>query len=81
MAEETVKTAVETDSSGMVALAAGLMIGLAALATGYSQGKIGSSFAATLAERPELKGDMLIYLALPETILILSIVAVFILPK
>lgn len=76
MAEQTGLVATGSDV-GLMALAAGLAVGLAAIAAGYSQAKIGSAFAATLVERPELKGDMLLYVVIPETILLLGFVVSF----
>lgn len=57
---------------GLIAIGAGLAVGLAAIATGYAQAKIGSAGAGALAERPELYGNMLVLLALPETMVILG---------
>ena len=57
---------------GLIAIGAGLAVGLAALATGYAQSKIGAAGAGALAERPELYGNILVLLALPETMVILG---------
>ncbi|MBW7885632.1 MAG: ATPase [Caldilineaceae bacterium] len=57
---------------GLIAIGAGLAVGLAAAATGYAQSKIGSAGAGALAERPELFGNILVLLALPETMVILG---------
>ncbi len=77
MAEQTTGLIMAGSDAGMLAIGAGLAVGLAAIAAGYSQAKIGSAFAATLAERPELKGDMLLYIVIPETILLLGFVISF----
>ncbi len=64
-----------TDNTmGLIALAAGLAITLTALATAYAQAKIGSSGMALLAERTEMRGQVLILVALPETLVILGFV-------
>ncbi len=61
-------------------LAAALAVGLTALATAWAQSRIGSAGAATLAEKPELGGTMIILVAIPETMVILGfVVAVLIL--
>lgn len=63
-----------------VALSAALAVGLPALATGWAQSKIGSSGAASLAEKPELSSTIIIMLAIPETMVILGfVVAILIL--
>ena len=57
---------------GLIAIGAGLAVGLAAIGTGYAQSKIGAAGAGALAERPELYGNILVLLALPETMVILG---------
>ena len=57
---------------GLLGLGAGLAIGLAALATGYAQARIGSAGIGALAEKPELTGRVILLLALPETLVILG---------
>lgn len=61
---------------GLVALAAGLALGLAAIGVGLAQGRIGSAAAGTLAERPEAFGQLLIYIVLPETLIIFGFLVV-----
>jgi len=64
----------------LVAIGAGLAVGLPALATGWAQSKIGSAGAASLAEKPELTSTIIIMLAIPETMVILGfVVAILIL--
>jgi V/A-type H+-transporting ATPase subunit K len=57
---------------GLLAIGAGLAVGLAGLATGYAQGNIGSAGVGAVAEKPELMGMVVILIAIPETILILG---------
>jgi V/A-type H+-transporting ATPase subunit K len=57
---------------GLLGIGAGLAIGLAALATGYAQARIGSAGIGALAEKPELTGRVILLLALPETLVILG---------
>ncbi|HWP57646.1 MAG TPA: hypothetical protein VNL14_07155 [Candidatus Acidoferrales bacterium] len=59
-------------TTGLLAIGAGLAVGLAALATGLAQGRIGSAGVGALTEKPELFGSILIMLALPETLVILG---------
>jgi len=57
---------------GLLGIGAGLAIGLAALATGYAQARIGAAGIGALAEKPELTGRVILLLALPETLVILG---------
>jgi len=63
--------------SVLIAFAAALAIGLPALATGWAQSRIGSAGAGALAEKPEIRGTVIILLAIPETIVILGFVIAF----
>lgn len=56
------------------ALGAALAIGLAAIGTGYAQGKIGSAGAGAIAEKPETFGRIMILEALPEVLAVLGFV-------
>jgi V/A-type H+-transporting ATPase subunit K len=71
--------------TGLMAIGAGLAVGLAALATGYAQGRIGAAGMGVLAEKRELMGTILIFVALPETMVILgfavAVIIVFLLGK
>ncbi len=63
-----------------ITLSAAVAVGLPALATAWAQSKIGAAGAASLAEKPELSGTMIILVAIPETMVILGfVVAVLIL--
>jgi V/A-type H+-transporting ATPase subunit K len=55
-------------------LGAAIAIGLGAIGTGWAQSRIGSAGAGALAEKPELRGIILVLLALPETMVILGFV-------
>jgi V/A-type H+-transporting ATPase subunit K len=57
---------------GLLAIGAGLAVGLAGLGTGYAQAHIGSAGAGTIAEKPELTGTVILLVAIPETVLILG---------
>ncbi len=59
---------------GLRYLAAGIAIGLTALATGWAQSRIGAAGAGTIAEKPEATGTVFILVAIPETMVILGFV-------
>ncbi|WP_435161830.1 hypothetical protein [Halorubrum sp. SY-15] len=63
-----------TDPSAAAALA----VGLAALAAGYAERGIGSAAVGAMAEDDDLFVNGLILTVLPETIVILALVVVFI---
>jgi V/A-type H+-transporting ATPase subunit K len=57
---------------GLLAIGAGLAVGLAALGTAYAQARIGAAGMGALAEKRELFGSILILVAIPETMVILG---------
>jgi V/A-type H+-transporting ATPase subunit K len=64
----------------LVALSAALAIAVSGLATAWAQSRIGAAGAGTIAEKPELRGTVIIMVAIPETMVILGfVVAVLIL--
>ncbi len=64
----------------IIAACAALAVGVSALATAWVQSRIGSAGAGALAEKPELRGSIIVMLAIPETLVILGfVVAVLIL--
>lgn len=66
--------ATETAITGLSAIGAGVAIGLAALATGWAQAKIGSAGVGALAEDDSLFGQVLILTVVPETMVIFGLV-------
>jgi V/A-type H+-transporting ATPase subunit K len=63
-----------------IPIAAAIVLAVAAMATAWAQSRIGAAGAATLAEKPELSGTIIILVAIPETMVILGfVVAVLIL--
>jgi V/A-type H+/Na+-transporting ATPase subunit K len=78
-AEEVAATAGLSLGGGLLGLGIGLAFGLAALGVGLAQASIGSAAAGAVAERPELFGNLLIYIVLPETTVIFGLVALFLL--
>jgi V/A-type H+-transporting ATPase subunit K len=68
--------------AGLLGLAAALAVGLGAIGTAWAQSRIGAAAAGAIAERPEMGGLMLVFLALPETMVILGfLVAFFVIGK
>lgn len=57
-----------------LALAAAAAIGVSAIATAWVQSRIGSAGAGALSEKPELRGTVIMMLAIPETLVILGFV-------
>jgi V/A-type H+-transporting ATPase subunit K len=55
-------------------LAAALALGLAAISTSIAQARIGAAAVGALAENPKLFGNLLIFLVVPETLVILGFV-------
>ena len=60
-----------------IAIAAGIALAGAALGTGRAQASIGAGGTGALAEKPELFINVLILVALPETIVVLGFVIGF----
>ena len=78
-AQEAEEVAVvgRTVGDGLIAIGAGLAIGIGAVGVGLAQAAIGSAGAGTLAERPQAFGQILIYLVIPETLIIFAFVIAF----
>jgi len=82
---ETIAPAVNTvlqEGSSSPALtangAAAIAVGLAALGSGYAERGIGSAAVGAIAEDDSLFGQGLILTVLPETLVILALVVVFV---
>ena len=60
------------ESNGLIAIGAGLAVGLAAIATGMAQGRIGAAGVGAIAEKPETAGSVILLVAIPETMVILG---------
>jgi V/A-type H+-transporting ATPase subunit K len=64
----------------LIAVSAALAVGVSAIATAWVQSRIGSAGAGAVAEKPEVRGAIIVMLAIPETLVILGfVVAVLIL--
>ena len=75
--EAAVATEGASIGAGLIGVGAGLAIGLGAIGVGIAQAAIGSAGAGTLAERPQAFGQILIYLVIPETLIIFAFVIAF----
>ncbi len=75
--EAVAKTAEIGIGTGLVAASAAFAIAAGALATAYAQAAIGSANAGMLSEKEELAGNALLFLAIPETMVILGFVVAF----
>ena len=64
---------------GLTAIGIGLAVGLGALGTGLAQARIGAAGLGSAVEKPESLGLALIFLLLPETLVIFGLVVAFIL--
>lgn len=59
---------------GMAIIGAGIAIVGGALGTGLAQSSIGAAIVGVIGEKPEEAGKMLLWLVIPETIIIFSFV-------
>ena len=59
---------------GLIALGAGLAIGLGCAAAGYAVGHVGAAAVGALAEKPELTGRVIIFVGLAEGISIMGLI-------
>ncbi len=56
--------------TGLIAIGAGVAIGLSALATALAQARIGAAGVGAILEKPESFGTVIILLVIPETLVI-----------
>ena len=61
-------------STGLIALASGLAIGLSAIAAAIAEKEIGVAAVGPMAEKEELFGKGLVLTVIPETIVIFGLV-------
>jgi len=66
-------------AAGLIALGAGLAIAGGAVGTGLAQAGIGSAGMGVIAEKPEEFGRVLLFIAIPETLVIFGFVIAIIL--
>lgn len=67
------------ETAGLAAIGAGIAILGGALGTGLAQSAIGASAMGVIAEKPEQATKLIIWLAIPETIVIFGFVIAFLL--
>ena len=60
--------------TGLVAVGAGLAIGLSAIAAGLGEKEIGAAAVGAIAEKEELFGKALMMTVIPETLVIFGLV-------
>jgi V/A-type H+-transporting ATPase subunit K len=64
---------------GLIAIGAGLAVGLSGIASGIAEKDIGAAAVGAMAEREELFGKGLILTVIPETIVIFGLVVAILL--
>ncbi len=67
------------ETEGALAIGAALAVFGGALGTGWAQAAIGSSIMGVIAEKPEEMFRLIVYMAIPELILLLGFVVAFLL--
>jgi V/A-type H+-transporting ATPase subunit K len=65
--------------AGLIALAAGIAVGLTGLGTGWAEKDIGSAAVGAIAENEKLFGKGITLMVLPETIVIFGFAIAFLL--
>jgi V/A-type H+-transporting ATPase subunit K len=78
IAEATVEQII-ANQKGLVAIGAGLAVGLAGIGSGIAEKDIGAAAVGAFAEREELFGKGLIMTVIPETIVIFGLVVAILL--
>ena len=63
--------------AGLIAVGAGLAIGLTAIAAGIAEKEIGSAAVGAMAEKEEVFGKGLILTVIPETLVIFGLVVAY----
>ena len=69
--------ACKESAKGWIAVGAGIAVGLAGLGTGIAQSQIGAAAVGATAEDAGFLGRSLIYVAIPETIVIFGLLIAF----
>jgi len=78
-AAEAAGAAGVSTGKGLIAIGVGLAIGLSALGTGWAQSRIGAAAVGAVAEKPSMFGTGIIFLLLPETLVIFGFLLAFLL--
>ena len=69
-----VESGVADVTSGLIAIGAGLAVGLAGLGSGLGEKDIGAAAVGAITEDPSLFGRAMIFTVLPETVVIFGLV-------
>ena len=77
MAETATATAVVESGKALVGIGAGIALAGGAIATGMAQAAIGAAGIGAIAEKDGIEGRVLLFLALPETMVILGFVTAY----
>ena len=78
MAEDTIEsTGLGLSTPAVTALSAALTMAVSPLATAWSQSSIGSYAMGAVSEKPELAGNVIVWIAIPETLAILGFIIAF----
>lgn len=77
MADPVTTAEIMGSAAGGIAMGAGIAMAGSALATAWAQASIGSSIMGVLAEKPEEAMKLIVYMALPELIVLLGFVVAF----
>ena len=64
-------------NNGLVAIGAAMAIGVGAISTAWAQSTIGAAGAGLMAEKDGKEGQVLLFLAIPETMVILGFVVAY----
>ncbi len=75
--EAIVQTAGASIGTGLIAIGAGITLLGGALATAYAQASIGAAGMGLLSEKEGKEGSVILFLAIPETMVILGFVVAF----
>jgi V/A-type H+-transporting ATPase subunit K len=78
LADATVEQ-ILANQRGLIAIGAGLAVGLSGIASGIAEKDIGAAAVGAMAEREELFGKGLILTVIPETIVIFGLVVAILL--
>ena len=62
------------ETAGMIAIGAGLAVGLSAIGAGLAEKDIGAAAIGAIAEKEEMFGKGLIFTVIPETLVIFGLV-------
>lgn len=65
------------EAGGLIAIGAGLAVGLAGIGAGMAQKDVGAAAVGAITENPGVFGKAMIFMVLPETIVLFGLVIAF----